>query len=331
MLCIVDSTTDPYWNLAAEEYLLTSKDEPVFRLWRNSPSVIVGRYQNAAAEINAGYVRSHGIPVVRRLTGGGAVFHDLGNVNYTFIDRKVEGEDTAAMFRRFTAPVIAALRKLGVDASLQGRNDLVIDGRKFSGNAVCVHGDRVLQHGTLLFSASVANLSGALNTRPEKFIGKSVQSNRSRVTNISEHLPAQYSSMSVEDFIACLQDNISGDGASALRRGYTEQEKVAIDRLRKERYATWEWNFGNSPRYGLNQVRRFPWGFVEVSLDVSGGLIRSCSIRGDYFFIRPTEEVEQALTGQPHSYEAVAAALSSLPLTEYFGPVTADELAELFF
>lgn len=177
MLCIVDSTTDPYWNLAAEEYLLTSLSEPVFRLWRNAPSVIVGRYQNAAAEINSEYVRTRGIPVVRRLTGGGAVFHDLGNVNYTFIDRKVEGEDTAAMFRRFTAPVISALRSLGVEASLEGRNDLVISGRKFSGNAVCVHGGRVLQHGTLLFSASVADLSGALNTRPEKFIGKSVQSN----------------------------------------------------------------------------------------------------------------------------------------------------------
>ena len=147
MLCIVDSTTDPYWNLAAEEYLLTALSEPVFRLWRNAPSVIVGRYQNAAAEINSEYVRTRGIPVVRRLTGGGAVFHDLGNVNYTFIDRKVEGEDTAAMFRRFTAPVISALRSLGVEASLEGRNDLVISGRKFSGNAVCVHGGRVLQHG----------------------------------------------------------------------------------------------------------------------------------------------------------------------------------------
>ena len=289
MLCIVDSTTDPYWNLAAEEYLLTALSEPVFRLWRNVPSVIVGRYQNAAAEINSEYVRTRGIPVVRRLTGGGAVFHDLGNVNYTFIDRKVEGEDTAAMFRRFTAPVISALRSLGVEASLEGRNDLVISGRKFSGNAVCVHGGRVLQHGTLLFSASVADLSGALNTRPEKFIGKSVQSNRSRVTNISEHLPARHRSMSVEEFI------------------------------------------GNSPRYGLNQTRRFPWGFLEVSLDVSGGLIRSCSIRGDYFFTRPTEEVEQALTGLPHSHDAVLTTLSALPLTDYFGPATADELAELFF
>ena len=328
MICITDSRTNPNWNLAAEEYLLTCTSEPVFRLWRNAPSVIIGRYQNAAAEINSEYVRAHSIPVVRRLTGGGAVFHDLGNVNYTFIDRKIEGEDTSAMFRRFTAPIIKALRLLGVDASLEGRNDLVIDGRKFSGNAVCVHGERVLQHGTLLFSSSVTDLSEALNTRPEKFIGKSVQSNRSRVTNISEHLPQAHRHMSVDEFIVYLQGNIAG--STGTFRGYTAQEKAAIDRLCREKYSTWQWNFGSSPSYGLNQSRRFPWGFVEVSLDVSGGLIRSCSIRGDYFFTRPTEEVEQALTGLPHSHDAVLTALSALPLTDYFGPATADELAELF-
>ena len=328
MLCFTDITTDPYYNLAAEEFLFTGLQEPVFRLWRNSPSVIVGRYQNAAAEINAGYVESHGIPVVRRLTGGGAVFHDLGNVNYTFIDKKVPGDDTSAMFRRFTAPVLEALREIGVDASLQGRNDLVIDGRKFSGNAVCVQGDRVLQHGTLLFASSVTDLSAALNTRPEKFTGKGVQSNRARVTNISEHLPAGCS-MSVEDFILYLRDFVILR-TGCVCRDYTEDEKVSINALRKGKYALWDWNYGHSPRYGMNQTRRFPWGFVEVSLDVRGGVIRTCSIRGDYFFIRPTEEVEQAIAGLPHSYDAVKAILSTMPLSEYFGPVTAEELAGLF-
>lgn len=327
MLCITDLTTDPYWNLAAEEYLLCGLEEPVFRLWRNAPSVIVGRYQNAAAEINGSYIREHGIPVVRRLTGGGAVFHDLGNVNYTFVDRKIPGEDTASMFRRFTAPVIEALRCLGVDASLEGRNDLVISGRKFSGNAVCVHGDRVLQHGTLLFSASVTDLSGALNTRPEKFAGKSVQSNRARVTNISEHLPAG-TGMDVAGFISYMQDFIAGTDSQILR-GYTDREKEAIGHLKDTKYSTWEWNFASSPRYGFCQSRKFPSGFMEVSLDVSGGIIRSCSIRGDYFFTRPTEEVEQALTGIPHTAEAVFAVLSTLPLQDYFGPVSPADLTSL--
>ena len=216
MICIVDGTTDPCWNLAAEEYLLTDVHEPVFRLWRNAPSVIIGRYQNALAEINTEYIQTHNIPVVRRLTGGGAVFHDLGNINYTFIDKKIPDEDTGAMFRRFTAPIIEALKGLGINASLQGRNDLVIEDRKFSGNAVCVHGGRVLQHGTLLFSASVADLSAALNTRPEKFTGKSVQSNRARVTNISEHLTGTLRGMSAEDFLNYLQSRIA-DSLPALR------------------------------------------------------------------------------------------------------------------
>ena len=134
--------------------------------------------------------------------------------------------------------------------------------------------------------------------------------------------------MSVEEFITYLQDHIAGD--TDTLRGYTAQETAAIDRLRREKYSTWQWNYGHSPRYGLNQTRRFPWGFIEVSLDVSGGLIRTCSIRGDYFFTRPTEEVEQALTGLPHTHDAVLRALSALPLADYFGPATADELAELF-
>ena len=330
MICIVDGTTDPCWNLAAEEYLLTGLDEPVFRLWRNAPSVIIGRYQNALAEINTEYIQTHNIPVVRRLTGGGAVFHDLGNINYTFIDKKIPDEDTGAMFRRFTAPIIEALKGLGINASLQGRNDLVIEDRKFSGNAVCVHGGRVLQHGTLLFSASVADLSAALNTRPEKFTGKSVQSNRARVTNISEHLTGTLREMSAEDFLNYLQNRIA-DSNGCITRGYTQTETAGIDLLSESKYATWQWNFGNSPHYGLNRIRKFPSGLIEVSLDVSGGIIRSCSIRGDYFFTRPTEEVEQALTGLPHSYGSVLTALSALPLTDYFGPVPASELTSLFF
>lgn len=329
MLCYLDSSTDPYYNLAAEEYLLTCTDQPIFRLWRNSPSVIIGRYQNAMAEINTEYVNAHGISVVRRLTGGGAVFHDLGNLNYTFIDRKIPGEDTSAMFRRFTAPVVDALREIGVDASLQGRNDLVIDGLKFSGNAVCVHGDMVLQHGCMLFSASVSDLSGALNTRPEKFIGKSVQSNRARVTNISEHLPAGLR-MTVEDFMLYLKDYVTGK-TGCMMHEYSQEDKNAIQRLRDSKYSTWEWNFGTSPKYGFNQVRKFPSGLIEVSLDVDGGIIRSCSIRGDYFFIRPTEEVEQALTGLPHSHESVLRVLSALPLTDYFGQISAEELLTMFF
>lgn len=322
MRCIVDKGHDPYFNLAAEEYLLKECSEPVFRLWRNAPSIIIGKNQNAAAEINAQFVHEHNIPVIRRLTGGGAVFHDLGNINFTFIDKKVDGEETSAMFARFTAPIIAALRKLGVNAYLEGRNDLLIDGRKFSGNAICIHRDRVLQHGTLLFSSSIADLSGALNARPEKFVGKSVQSNRSRVTNISEHLPQ---AMGIEEFMDFIYREVGVGQASE----YTPEEVAAIERLRDEKYATAEWNWGTSPKYTYSNVVKLPSGLVEIFLNVEKGIIRECRICGDYFFTAPTSELEEALVGVLNRYDDIFAAVSSIDLNRYISGMTPEIFTEL--
>ncbi len=327
MLCIIDKTTDPYWNLAAEEYLLKSCSEGVFRLWRNAPSIIIGRYQNALAEVNVGYVREHGIPVVRRLTGGGAVFHDLGNINFTFIGNRRDGEDTAAMFARFTAPIVEALRSLGVNACLSGRNDLLIDGLKFSGNAICLHNDRVLQHGTLLFSSSMNSLADALRTREEKFIGKSVQSNRSRVTNISEHLPAEHR-MDVEGFVEFLKEYIAGTYDAQMQQyTYSEEDLRAIEQLRQSRYSTEEWNYGKSPKYTFSNTFRLPCGLFDVSMQVSGGVIEDCHIQGDYFFLRPTEDITSALRGTPHNYGAILAVLSKFSMKDYFGAEISEELA----
>ncbi|MBQ2242900.1 MAG: lipoate--protein ligase [Bacteroidales bacterium] len=317
MRCIADKGHDPYFNLAAEEYLLKGCSEPIFRLWRNSPSIIIGKNQNAAAEINAQFVHEHNIPVVRRLTGGGAVFHDLGNINFSFIDTRVDGEDTSAMFARFTAPIIAALRKLGVEAYLEGRNDLLIDGRKFSGNAICVHRDRVLQHGTLLFSASIADLSGALNARPEKFVGKSVQSNRSRVTNISEHLPQ---AMGIEEFMDFIYREVGAGQAS----DYTSEEVAAIEKLRDEKYATAGWNWGTSPKYTYSNIVKLPSGLVEIFLNVEKGIIRECRICGDYFFTAPTSELEEALVGVLNRYDDIFAAVSSIDLNSYISGMTPE-------
>lgn len=325
MLCLTDIITDPYYNLAAEEYLLCNMEEPIFRLWRNEPSVICGRYQNARAEINSEYIHTHGIPVVRRLTGGGAVFHDLGNINFTFIEKRREGEDTSSMFRRFTAPIIDSLRALGIDASLEGRNDLTIGGRKFSGNAICMHHDRILQHGTLLFSASMTDLSKALNTRPEKFTGKSVKSNISRVTNISEHLP-EGCKMSVTGFMQYIHDFITSHsgGIEYHIREFTEKERREIGSLKENKYITEEWCFGNSPKYAFSNTFRLPCGFFEVFLNVEKGVITRCRIMGDYFFLKPTEEICRRLTGIPHTYNAISEALVGFEMKEYFG----DEIRE---
>ena len=337
MLYITDNNTDPYWNLAAEEYLLKNFTQPIFRLWRNSSSIIIGQYQNAVAEIDMDYVKSNDIKVVRRLTGGGAVFHDLGNLNFTFIEPHTKSEEANAMFRRFTAPILEALNKLGVKAYLEGRNDLLIDGRKFSGNAMCISNKRVLQHGCMLFSASMNNLGAALKSRPEKFIGKAVQSNVSRVTNISSHLPQ---AMSVEEFQQYLGEYIcarhtlaepnSADSAITPYK-YTEEDLKAIGMLKETKYMLDSWNFGHSPAYSLNNIKKFLGGLVEFSITTKGGTISAMEIHGDYFFTRPTEEFIAAITGIPHTMEAVSQTLAKLPIEEYFNGITPEEILQLFF
>ena len=318
MYVIIDSSTDPAWNLAAEEFLLTQRAEPFFRLWRNADSVIIGRHQNAYAEIDLDYVEREGIPVIRRMTGGGAVFHDLGNVNYSFFDLKD---------RRFTDVVLEALSALGVAGTASGRNDLVLpDGRKFSGTAVCRHKGRVLEHGTLLFDASFDRLSAALRPRPEKFTGKAVQSVRSRVVNLREVLPV---SMSVDDFFAFLAQHI-GKALNGTPYAYSADDRAAIAQLREERFGAAAWNFGASPAYRFTNVRKFPAGLIEAHFDVEGGCIRSLHVFGDYFFQRPTEEFCAVLEGCPHERKAIAGRLQGVPTGEYFSGVSPQELLTLF-
>ena len=318
MYLIVDATTDPAWNLAAEEYLLTRRSEPFFRLWRNADSVIIGRHQNAYAEIDLDYVEREGIPVVRRMTGGGAVFHDLGNVNYSFFD--LPGP------LRFTDVMLEALASLGVAGSASGRNDLVLpDGRKFSGTAVCKHKGRVLEHGTLLFDASFDRLSATLRPRPEKFAGKAVQSVRSRVANLSSQLAVP---LSVEAFIDFLAQHI-GDALGCTPYVYSEDDLAAIDRLRAERFGSAAWNFGASPAFRFTNVRKFPAGLLEAHFDVEGGCISGLHIFGDYFFTRPTEEFCALLEGCLFDRKAIAGRLQGVPTGEYFSGISPDDILSL--
>ncbi|MBR4094077.1 MAG: lipoate--protein ligase [Bacteroidales bacterium] len=337
MLYITDNNTDPYWNLAAEEYLLKNFTQPIFRLWRNSSSIIIGQYQNAVAEIDMDYVKSNDIKVVRRLTGGGAVFHDLGNLNFTFIEPHTKSEEANAMFRRFTAPILEALNKLGVKAYLEGRNDLLIDGRKFSGNAMCISNKRVLQHGCMLFSASMNNLGAALKSRPEKFIGKAVQSNVSRVTNISQHLS---SPMEIDQFQKYLGEYICSKYSSAEKGAqlqkivpytYTEEDLKAIGTLKNKKYSLDSWNFGHSPAYSSHNIKKFPGGLLEFHFTVKKGSIDGLEIFGDYFFTKPTEEFTAAIIGTEHTEDALLAKLSEVNVSEYFSGVSKEELCEMFF
>ena len=319
MFLTIDTTTDPTWNLAAEEYLLTRRSEPFVRLWRNADSVIIGRHQNAYAEIDLDYVEREHIPVVRRMTGGGAVFHDLGNVNYSFFD--LTG-------RKFTDVILDALLPLGIEGQCSGRNDLTLpDGRKFSGTAICKHGARVLEHGTLLFDASFDRLAAALKPRPEKFTGKAVQSVRSRVANLSAQLPDP---MTTDAFIEHLGRHI-GTALDCVPFNYSEEDRAAIEALQAERFGNPAWNFGASPACSFTNVRKFPAGLVEAHFDINGGHISRLRVFGDYFFTQPTEAFCALLEGCPYDRNAVAGRLQRIPTGEFFSGFSPEDLVSLFF
>lgn len=320
---IVNDRTDPCWNLAAEEVLLNTSTDDIFMLWRNGPSVIVGRNQNTLSEIDHAFVSAHNIPVVRRLTGGGAVFHDLGNVNFTHM---AAGSGTID-FARFTSPVVAALRQWGLPASLSGRNDILIDGLKVSGNAQTIKNNRVLHHGTLLYNADLSTLSDALRTRPDKYKGRSVASVASRVGNIAAFVD---NPPPVEDFLQYLRRFLT-EQLQAVLRAFTPEETEAIDTLRREKYATDEWNFGRMAHYAFHGHCRTEAGGLDIFLEIEGGRITAAQLSGDFFGRRDAQELADQLTGLPHTVPEMTDFLSSLPLEEYlWGFKQADVMRALF-
>lgn len=324
MLCIYNPCTDPYFNLAAEEYFLDCCQEDVFMLWRNEPAIIVGKFQNSLAEINLDYVQEKHIKVVRRQTGGGAVFHDLGNLNFTFIESNSNGN-----FRTFTEPILEVLRQLGVDAHFEGRNDLTINGMKFSGNAQCVHHNRTLHHGTLLFASEMTDLSQALKVNPLKFQDKAVKSVRKRVTNISEHLPDK--SFTVMDLKDAIMQYVKSTNANAVNYELTDRDKASIQRLVEEKYSTWEWNFGSSPRYTFQKAIKTKGGMIELYLLLDKGCIKDIKIYGDFFALKDIYELEQRLTGVQHNKEQLAAVIEEIGLSDYIRQVDKEEFLQLFF
>jgi lipoate-protein ligase A len=305
-LCINQPNSDPYFNLAAEEYFLKNFQEGFFMLWRSRPSVVVGKHQNALAEINHGFVRTHQIPVARRLSGGGTVFHDPGNVNFTFI-RNV-ANISEVNFKAFTVPVIEALKKLGVDAYTTGRNDLLIDGKKISGNAEHVHRNRVLHHGTLLFDSHLEALKGALKVDLSKFEDKAVQSNRSEVTNIANYLP---NPISVEEFTGFLFSEISQNYLEFQVYEPTPEDIAAIEKLSIEKYQTWDWIFGYSPRYRFTNALNTANGAISVNLLVDKGHISEASFSGA-ISSEISQKIAEALLGCRHDFEELKDCMFSL-------------------
>lgn len=324
MLLIKNPVHSPAFNLALEEYMLTKMDQEIVSLWRNDNAVIIGYNQNAIEEMDLDYIREHQITVIRRLTGGGAVFHDLGNVNFTFITTQTQGDFNN--YEKFTAPIQDYLRTLGLDARLSGRNDLVVEDMKISGNAQTVRAGRFLHHGTLLFTLNMSNLVGALRPREIKIQSKGIQSVRSRVTNISSHLAEP---MDVDQFLQGLEDYLVAHMPDVTARELTAEETAAVQKLVEEKYGTWQWNFGHSPKYDFQRSAKYDFGLVDVGLTVEEGSIRSLSLYGDFFGMGDKSELEQALLGVLHQRDAVLERLSALDVSYYIHGMTPQQLTDL--
>lgn len=322
MLLINNTSTNAYFNLAMEEYFLKNTTEDVFMLWRNESAIIVGKNQNTLSEINYEYVKENNIKVVRRQSGGGAVFHDLGNINFTFISCN---DNSFSDFKRFTMPIIECLEDLNIHAKFSGRNDLLIDNQKFSGNAQYNYKNKVMHHGTLLFSSQINDLSSALKVKPSKFEGKGVKSVKSRVTNISNHLKK---SMTVLEFKDYLMNFINNKDENNHFYELSDHDINEINKLVDEKYSTWHWNFGHSPKYSLNNEVKYPGGNIEFSLNVDKGIINEIKFFGDFFGKKDVSNIEDLLKNVMHNESSIKSTLNNIDINDYFLNCNIDILVD---
>jgi len=315
--------TDAYFNLAAEEYVLFALDprEDFLLLWQNKNAVVVGKHQNTIEEINQPYVDEHEVQVVRRLSGGGAVYHDLGNLNFSFIENVANQKIN---FRAYAEPIVRALEKMGIHAELSGRNDITIDRKKISGMAQMIKSGRLLCHGTLLFQSNLDVIQHVLNVSGDKIESKGVKSVRSRVTNICEH----QADATMPTFKRFLEEILS-EKKPISHYEFSERDRSQILFLRAEKYSTWEWNYGQSPDYDIKKVRRFEGGILSIYLRVNRGIIQSVRFFGDYFGNGDIEDIERSLQSVGIREDAVLDALKPFDISDYIHGLSGQELAKM--
>lgn len=323
MIYIRNDSNDPFYNLAFEEYFFKSEtiEDAVLLLWQNGPSVIIGRYQNTIEEINEDFIDENNINVVRRNTGGGAVYHDYGNLNYSFI---VPSEEKKIDFETFTKPVIDALKEMGIEAALAGRNDLVVEGKKFSGNAQYTYNGRLLHHGTLLFDADLSTLDKALKMKKGKIESKSIKSVRSKVTNLKPYFNEdvdvnQFKEKLLEHFYKA--ENLKEYKVAA-------EDRKNIEALANEKYRTWKWTYGESPKCNVIRGSRFNSGYIEFRFQIEKGVIANAYIYGDFFSGKNAYELLDKFEGIEYKREAIKKALENVDLRAYLGDVSLEELID---
>ncbi|MBR7130465.1 MAG: lipoate--protein ligase [Lentisphaeria bacterium] len=324
MKILLNPSFDPAYNLALEELLASEYPEEALMLWRNAPAIIVGCNQNTEAEINAETVRKLGIPVIRRITGGGAVYHDTGNINYTIVanDRQLEAE----AFARNASVIIKVLEKMGLEAGFFGRNDILLDGRKISGSAKSVLKNRTLFHGTLLFDAELSVLSQVLTPDVDKIRAKGIKSVRSRVANIREYLPM----WDEDEFLCHLSSGLRKELGEGEFTPIPEELSIKASKLAVDKYRSWEWNYGSRMPYNYRQKGRFSSGSVEIAFNVSDNRICDLNISGDFFGRLPVTELAEKLNGTLSRFDNIAGKVAAIDIDEYISGMSVNEFMTLF-
>lgn len=319
---------DPALNLALEEYIFRQLPENNYLLFYiNEPSIIIGKNQNTLEEINADYVKENGIKIVRRLSGGGAVYHDLGNLNFSFI-MKDDGS-SFHNFKKFTEPVVAVLRSLGVDAELTGRNDIQVGEQKISGNAQLHSRGKIISHGTLLYNSEMTRVASALKVNKAKYVSKSTKSVRSRVANITEFLKEP---MTIEQFKQYILNSMFGSEDKIQEYKLTEEDWRKVHQLADERYRSWDWNYGRSPAFNVQQQKRIEGvGTFDVRLDVHEGVIQQAVVYGDFFSKGDRNELTEKMQGLKYTEDALSEFSDSVDLQYYLGPITKEDWMSLLF
>lgn len=317
--------TDPTLNLAMEEYVLKNlpSEESYFLFYVNRPSIIVGKNQNTIEEVNKSYVDEKGIDVVRRISGGGAVYHDTGNLNFSFITD--DDGNSFHNFKKFTEPIVQALQSLGVDAEMTGRNDIQVGAAKISGNAMVKVKDRMFSHGTLMLNSELDEVQNALKVNPAKIKSKGVKSVRKRVANIEEFLTE---SIDIDQFKQIILKSIFGE-QQVDEYVLTDEDWKNIEKLSNEKYRTWDWNYGKNPKYNFEREEKFEKGFIQVKFDVKKGKIEHAKIFGDFFGEGDISDLEHALEGGLHDFNHLEEALANYNLYYYFGDIDKNEILRL--
>ena len=319
-------TTDPAYNLALEQYVFEQmpRDRGYFMLWQNDNAIIIGRHQNTLAEINEPYVREKGIRVVRRLSGGGAVYHDLGNLNFTYI--MDAGDDKRLDMKLFCEPIANALHALGAPAEVNGRNDILLDGMKFSGNAQYVREGRVMHHGTIMFDSDLSVVGNALRVSEEKMQAKGVKSVRSRVTTVKPYLPAD---VTLERFKELLVGELFKNTPMQVLT-LTQEDMDAVEKIKRERYDTWQWNYGASPAGTLLRRRRVEGcGTVEARIAADHGVITDIVFSGDFFSAIEPETLAPKFIGKRLVREDLAQALEGVRADMFFSGLSNEDLLDI--